>query len=548
MAFDVQGALNAGYSAQEIADYLGKKNHYDVDTARKQGLDDASILDGYLASLTPKKEQAVGNIEQSALSKPAEKIDLGDAYENLGIDSEEVADISGPANYAAETMRNVPGSAMELARGLGHVITHPGEAVDNLGNVVLGYKEKGARLLNPEEAPGEHEKYADAVNGMVAERYGTPERAAKTFQKDPLGVGMDASMLLGGGGAALRGAGAVSKVAGAANAGANIAKAGEVLTKAGQIADPLTTLSYLAKPFSPLVDAVKGQVSKYISPEAIYARAMKIPPRSISKAERDKIIEAGIRERIPINESGIKKADELRKELGKSISDELSKPENAAKRIDPVDTAIMAEADVVPYFRTQVTPTQSMEAAGKVFDDFLDNYPRPLSLEEAQKLKVGTYDQLNKKAWEERQKPTAETEKALARALRIQIEDAAPAVKAINQRLAGLKALADELPNAINRTGNHGMFNLVGPQGAMAALGASIAGTPGMVAGWGLGKAASSPRFQSELAFAMDAARKGYRASAPVRRWMKKSGIPAKYGAYFEARYGGLIGEMERSR
>ena len=85
-------------------------------------------------------------------------------------------------------------------------------------------------------------------------------------------------------------------------------------------------------------------------------------------------------------------------------------------------------------------------------------------------------------------------------------------------------------------------------QGAMAALGASIAGTPGMVAGWGLGKAASSPRFQSELAFAMDAARKGYRASAPVRRWMKKAGIPAKYGAYFEARYGGLIGEMERSR
>ena len=29
---------------------------------------------------------------------------------------------------------------------------------------------------------------------------------------------------------------------------------------------------------------------------------------------------------------------------------------------------------------------------------------------------------------------------------------------------------------------------------------------------------------------------------------MKKAGIPAKYGAYIEARYGGMLGEMERSR
>ena len=79
-------------------------------------------------------------------------------------------------------------------------------------------------------------------------------------------------------------------------------------------------------------------------------------------------------------------------------------------------------------------------------------------------------------------------------------------------------------------------------------LGATFAGTPGTIIGWGIGKAASSPRVQSELAFLMDSMRKGYRVSAPVRRWMRRAGIPAKYGSYFEARYGGMLGELEKVR
>lgn len=481
-------------------------------------------------------------------ARPQAKIDLGDAYENLGIDPEDVPDISGAAGYVSDTMSNVPRSAKELAQGLAGVVMHPGQTIDNLGNIVLGYKEKGAKLLNPEEAPGEHEKYADAVNEMVAGRYGSPDRVANTIREDPLGFGLDLSMLLGGGGALLKGAGAAGKAAGAANVGANIAKAGEVLTKAGQVADPLTTLSYLAKPVTAPARAAVARAAEFMSPERIYERAAKIPPRNISKRDRDLMIEAALRERIPISKEGLEKAERLRGEIGRSVRDELRAPEHAGKTIDPLDTAIRAEADVVPNAMNQVNRVDDLAATGKVFDNFLDSYQRPLTLEQAHDLKTGTYQNLSKRAWDERQGAKAEAEKALARALRVQIDEAAPKVRALNKRLSGLIALADELPNTLNRVGGHSFFNMAGTTGAGMGIGALIGGPVGAGIGAVSGAIARSPRLQSEIAFALDAARKGYRASAPVRRWMKKAGIPAKYGAYVEARYGGLIGEMERSR
>ena len=478
--------------------------------------------------------------------QPEQELRLENPAEDEDAD---IPELPGAVSYAADVIRNTPGSLLGIARGLGHVIMHPGETIDNLGNVVLGYKEKGAKWLNPEEAPGEHEKYADAVNQMVADRYGSLDKAAETFRKDPAGVALDASMILGGGGALLKGVGAAGKAAGATNAGSAVARAGEAVARAGQAVDPVANVLTLGKPLAaPAIEAAKAKLGKVASPEAIYARAMKIPPRSVSKAERDRMIATGLQERIPISESGLAKAERLRGDLGKAVREELRKPEHAGKTIDPMDTAIRAENDIVPYFRRQVSPTADMEAAGKVFDDFLDNHQRPLTLEEAQDLKVGTYAQQNKRAWDDRQGPKVETEKALASALRAQLEEAVPEVRTINQRLAGLKALAEELPNTLNRTGNHSMFNMMGAQGAGAGLGATIAGTPGAIIGWGIGKAASSPRVQSELAFLMDSMRKGYRVSAPVRRWMRRAGIPAKYGSYFEARYGGMLGELEKVR
>ena len=52
MAFDVQGALKAGYSPAEIADYLGSQGGFDVTAARKAGYKDDEIT-AHLLAVTP---------------------------------------------------------------------------------------------------------------------------------------------------------------------------------------------------------------------------------------------------------------------------------------------------------------------------------------------------------------------------------------------------------------------------------------------------------------------------------------------------------------
>lgn len=55
MAFDVQGALKAGYSPAEVADYLGSKAKFDVNAAREAGYDDDEILSHLTAKIAPPK-------------------------------------------------------------------------------------------------------------------------------------------------------------------------------------------------------------------------------------------------------------------------------------------------------------------------------------------------------------------------------------------------------------------------------------------------------------------------------------------------------------
>lgn len=45
MAFDIEGALKAGYTQTEINDYLGKQHSFDTSAAKKAGYTDAEILD-----------------------------------------------------------------------------------------------------------------------------------------------------------------------------------------------------------------------------------------------------------------------------------------------------------------------------------------------------------------------------------------------------------------------------------------------------------------------------------------------------------------------
>jgi hypothetical protein len=80
MAFDIEGAKKAGYSPQEIADFLGQTHKFDVGGARKSGYNDDEII-GFLAK------------KQADEAMPKEKGVVGKALDQLAAGPETAANL-----------------------------------------------------------------------------------------------------------------------------------------------------------------------------------------------------------------------------------------------------------------------------------------------------------------------------------------------------------------------------------------------------------------------------------------------------------------------
>ena len=85
-----------------------------------------------------------------------------------------------------------------LKKNLGDILTaivNLDDTVQGIGSVGLGYASKaGVPYFS------EFEPYADAMNDMIIERYGSVENAMNTLETDPVGVAMDLSGIAGVGG------------------------------------------------------------------------------------------------------------------------------------------------------------------------------------------------------------------------------------------------------------------------------------------------------------------------------------------------------------
>jgi len=194
MAFDYQGAKNAGYTDEQIGAYMRIKG-----VKPDQG---SASVGGF-----------VGNLGKSAV-------------ENVG----------GMGSAIANTIN----PDMEK------------NTIANLGKLAVG---TGQLLI-----PGEQglEDRPRAVGKFYKDRYGGWENIKKTAYEDPVGLALDASVVLGGGGAALKGLGAVSK-------SSKLVKAGQIASKVGKFVDPLSASGKgLGKVVTkiPGSNIVKGGISK----------------------------------------------------------------------------------------------------------------------------------------------------------------------------------------------------------------------------------------------------------------------------------------------
>lgn len=117
-----------------------------------------------------------------------------------------------PRDYTGQDVIN---SAKGVAEGLAHVVMHPIDTAENIGNTIKGAIQSipGATV-----SPGDDKRaYAQTLVKHYTDRYGSLEKAHNTFGEDPVGMLLDLSGATGLTGAALK-AGGLGKTANVVNA------------------------------------------------------------------------------------------------------------------------------------------------------------------------------------------------------------------------------------------------------------------------------------------------------------------------------------------
>jgi hypothetical protein len=130
----------------------------------------------------------------------------------------------------AETLSNVPGSAVKAAKSTAGAFLHPIETAESFADLGKGI----AQYLGFKKGT-DFEKYPDAVGKYFVERYGGLDRILETIKTDPVGFALDASVVLSGGG------GLAARLPGAAG------DMGSVIGAVGRNIDPLVGAGKVAK-------------------------------------------------------------------------------------------------------------------------------------------------------------------------------------------------------------------------------------------------------------------------------------------------------------
>jgi hypothetical protein len=168
-------------------------------------------------------------------------------------------------NPVLETIKNIPGSALRFAGGIGHAVMHPVDTASGAFDALAG----GLRNITPEpirnaldvidpnqQAGLRATQTADAIGQFYKNRYGGLENVKNTVITDPVGFAGDVSAVLGAGSG-------LAKLAGT-GLGAFRATAAAAPALQGA-ANVLGTASAYTNPLSVVVPAAKavGQVGKY---------------------------------------------------------------------------------------------------------------------------------------------------------------------------------------------------------------------------------------------------------------------------------------------
>lgn len=272
--------------------------------------------------------------------------------------------------------------------------------------------------------------------------------------------------------------------------------------------------------------ALSALPNKTAMARRLYGSALK-PPPSMDAAERQAIIDTGLKEGVVLNRDVVDNVQARINALNQKISDEIATRSAAGATVNPETVAGYTQRSA-KLAKTQVNPESDVVAVEGAKQEFLRNAPQapytklrptsdpdeatvfpftpegegstplPIPLADAQRMKQGTYRKL-KDSYGEQASAAREAQKDLARGLKDQIVQAFPEIAQLNANESALLNLEASLERFVGREGNKELIGLGTP---VTTLAAHAAGAPVIPAAL-VGAALKSSEVKSRLAIAL---------------------------------------------
>ena len=368
-----------------------------------------------------------------------------------------------PVDFSfGEMVKNIPGSLGKLAQDLIQPIIHPIDTATSIGRLALGVGEK----LIPGEQ--EHEKYADQVGQMMADRYGSMDALKTTMMEDPAGFVADLSTVLTGGGMA------------AARAPGMVGKLGRATQKAGSVLEPINVARNLGK------TAIRPFIGKNV-PAKIYDAGAGFS-NVLPTKQRQALVETALEYDLKPTAKGVGKLEKSMEGLNTKIDAIINAADKSGKTIP--SWAVLKHLEKV---RKEVGgPKLEATANLKMVDDIAESFVQRMrdigksnfTVREMQDWKTDAYDKVR---WHPSRPtiPSAKEKsfKAMARGAKESIEAIAPEVKTPNVELGRLLELEKHLQQSAARIGKRNIIPLNAPM--HTGIGSMIGGVPGAMTGAG---------------------------------------------------------------
>jgi hypothetical protein len=379
-------------------------------------------------------------------------------------------------------LTNIPSSAYNVGKSMLQTVVKPVETGHNIAEIISGAT--GGSKNNGEAERQKWELFKQALK----ERYGGWSNIKNTLATDPVGLGMDASSLLTGGGSL------------AAKLPGMVGKVGTATANVGRAIEPFNVVKK-GVGLIPTENVALGLYKSAIKPPAV--------TKKFTLAEQNEVLREGMNAGIMPTQFGIDKLQGLIDDINGSISSKIKMGSEQGLVISP-NNIITRLDDLKAFYENMPDSAPYIEAIKKVENGLIYKgtfkYKKGIPLDKAQDMKTTIYTVL-KKSYGELSDATKEANKNVARGLKEELVSIYPELKELNKQDSLYLKLEPMIEKAVGRIDKRDIMGIGTPiaGGAVASIAGGHAGATAML----LKAVLDHPNVKAYLAIALNKAKKG---------------------------------------